>query len=158
MPAPKGNEYYLLAKNFVKPKKYQPAALWKKALEYFEWNNAHPLKEEKVFGTGKRMTVKKMRAMTIIGFCNYACIDRKTYETYEKIEAYLPICVRIKDMIFQQKLEGAAADLLNPSIIAREVGLVDKKDITTDGESLNNGYYALLKARRTKKAINSNEA
>jgi hypothetical protein len=130
MPAPKGNQYYLLAKNFVKPKKYKPVALFKKFLDYVEWNVKNPLKEQKVFGSGKRMTVDKMRAMTIVGFCNYAQIERSTYENYEKDEEYFRICVRIKDMIYQQKLEGAAADLLNPSIIAREIGLSDKSEVS----------------------------
>lgn len=137
MPAPKGNEYYLLAKNFVKPKKYQPKHLWNKAIEYFEWNMKHPLSEEKVFGTGKRMNVKKLRAMTIIGFCNFASIDTTTFENYEKDESYFRICNRIRKFIYQQKLEGSAADLLNPSIIAREIGLADKTELTgADGKDL----------------------
>jgi hypothetical protein len=137
MAAPKGNSYYLLAKSFVKPKSYSPKALWKKAIEYFLWNDKNPLIEEKVFGSGKRMTLKKVRAMTITGFCNFVHINRDTFNNYEKLEAYSDICKRIKDIIYQQKLEGAAADLLNPSIIAREIGLADKQEITgKDGQPL----------------------
>lgn len=137
MAAPRGNAYYTLAKNFVKPVSYTPKKLWGKALEYFKWNGDNPLKEQKVFGSGFRANVNKLRAMTISGFCVYACISRDTFNNYEKQEAYSDICKRIKDIIYQQKLEGAAADLLNPSIIAREIGLTEKTDITTKGESLN---------------------
>ena len=35
----------------------------------------------------------------------------------------------IKRVIFTQKFEGASAGLLNSSIIARELGLADKKEI-----------------------------
>lgn len=133
MAAPKGNEYYLLAKNFVKPKKYQPAALFKKFVEYLQWNATHPLKEQKVLSGGKSRRVNKLRAMTIIGFCNFAGIERQTYENYEKLDEYFAICRRIRDIIYQQKLEGAAADLLNPSIIAREIGLADKQEISGAG-------------------------
>lgn len=129
MAAPKGNEYYLLATNFVKPRKYHPAALFKKFVDYLQWNAAHPLKEQKILAGGKQKTVNKLRAMTIVGFCNYAGIERQTYENYEKQEDYFGICRRIRDIIYQQKLEGAAADLLNPSIIAREIGLADKQEI-----------------------------
>ncbi|HEX5150066.1 MAG TPA: terminase small subunit [Parafilimonas sp.] len=136
MAAAKGNQYYLLAKNFTKPKSYEPQELWEIALQYFEWADKNPLKEEKVFGTGKRMTVSKMRAMTIIGFCNYANISRDTFNQYEKDEAYSDICSRIKNLIYQQKFEGAAADLLNPSIIARELGLADKQELGFDFEQM----------------------
>ncbi len=139
MAAPKGNEYYKLAKGYgAKPKSYLPGSLWRKAIEYFQWNALNPLKEQKVFGSGYTATVDKLRAMTIVGFCNYAAMSRDTFNEYEKQEAYSDICKRIKDMIYQQKLEGAAADLLNASIIAREIGLTEKQDITTKGESLNN--------------------
>jgi len=130
MAAPKGNIYYTMAKNFVKPKSYQPAELWQKAVEYIQWNEDHPLKEEKVFGTGLRMSVNKLRAMTITGFCNHAHISRDTFNQYEKEEAYSDICATIKSIIYQQKLEGAAADLLNPSIIAREIGLAEKTEFS----------------------------
>lgn len=138
MPAPKKNTYYLLAVGFKKPKRYKPAGLWKKAVEYFQWNDNNPLTEEKVFANGRRMKVNKMRAMTITGFCNFASIHRDTFNVYEKDKAYSDITARIKDIIYQQKLEGAAADLLNPMIIAREVGLKDQSSIdhTTKGEKI----------------------
>lgn len=148
MAPPKNNTYYLLAKNFRKPRSYKPGPLWKKAMDYFKWAHDNPLYEEKVFSNGKRMKVAKLRAMTITGFCLFACMTRDTFNRYEKDDAYSDICKQIKDIIYNQKLEGAAADLLNPAIIVRELGLADKKDITTDGESLNQGYYEHLKARR----------
>jgi len=123
MAAPKGNQYHLLAKNFKKPKSYQPAGLWKKAIEYFEWAGKNSLVEEKVFGSGKRMKVAKMRAMTIVEFCLFAQISRETFNRYEKMQDYCDICARIKDNIYAQKFAGAAAELLNPAIIARELGL-----------------------------------
>ena len=136
MAAQKGNTYYQLSKNFVKPKKLKPSQLWEVAVNYFVWNSENSLVEEKVFANGKRMKVNKMRAMTIIGLCNFANISRDTFNTYEKQKAYSDICKRIKDIIYQQKLEGAAADLLNPSIIAREIGLADKQTLEFDFEKM----------------------
>lgn len=132
MPAPKNNIYYQLAKNFVKPKSYQPDELWQKAIAYFEWNELNPLKEQKVFGNGNRMTVNKIRAMSIFAFSNYADISRDTFNEYEKQKEFSEVCKRIKQIIYQQKFEAAAADLLNPSIIAREIGLADKTELTAD--------------------------
>ena len=127
-PAPKGNQYWKLAHDFRKPKRYQPGELLDKAAEYAAWCEKNPLYEEKVFGTGVRMKVKKMRAMTIQGFCLFANMAMSTWQEYEKQEAYSAITTHIRGIFFSQKLEGAAADLLNPNIIARELGLADKTD------------------------------
>jgi hypothetical protein len=35
-------------------------------------------------------------------------------------------------VILDQKFTGAAADLLNPNIIARDLGLTDKKEVSGD--------------------------
>lgn len=138
MAAPKGNTYWKLAKGWGvgADRKYTPDELWNKALEYFEWIDKNPLKEEKVFGTGLSMKVAKMRATTIIGFCIFANISRKTLSLYEADEAYVHITTRILDIIYTQKFEGACADLLNSNIISRELGLTDKHDVTSNGDSI----------------------
>lgn len=64
--------------------------------------------------------------MTIRGFCLFAGISRQTFLNYEKDERYLDIVTRIKDII----VEGASADLFNVNIIARELGLAEKTDMT----------------------------
>jgi hypothetical protein len=138
MAAQKGNTYWKLAKGFAvgAEKKYSPNELWTKAVEYFMWVEKNPLKEEKVFGSGARMTVNKMRAMTITGFCLFAQIGRNTFGEYCNDEAYTNITARIRDVIYTQKFEGAAADLLNANIISRELELKERTDHTTDGNPI----------------------
>ena len=140
MAAPKGNTYWKLAKGFAvgNEKKYQPEELWQKAIDYFEWIEKNPLKEEKVFGSGVSMKVNKMRAMTIVSFCLFAEIDRKAFDRYSEDEAYRHITTHIRDIIFSQKFEGAAAGLLESNIIARELGLNEKVDHTTNGKDISN--------------------
>lgn len=46
----------------------------------------------------------------------------------------LPITTRVESLIYEQKFSGAAADLLNANIIARELGLVEKKSVEGDLE------------------------
>ena len=132
MAAPKGNQFYKLVKNWKigADRIYQPNELWGAFVKYCEWIEANPMPEEKVFGTGFRTTVGKMRAMTVKGFCIYANMSYSTFQRYEDDEAYCTITLRIKDIIFTQKFEGAASDILNPSIIARELGMPDKKEVT----------------------------
>ncbi|WP_290688531.1 terminase small subunit [Haematobacter sp. UBA3484] len=40
------------------------------------------------------------------------------------------VITRVEQIIRTQKFEGAAADLLNPNIIARELGLADKTEMS----------------------------
>ena len=128
MPAPKGNQYWKLANNWSKPKRYKPEEILIKAKEYSEWCEKNPLYELKVFGTGVKIQVPKMRAMTIQGFCLFSNMATSTFREYEKDEAYSSIMAHVKDLFFSQKFEGAAADLLNPNIIARELGLSEKTE------------------------------
>lgn len=146
--APKGNQYWKLAHDFKKPKRYQPDELLDKAIEYAQWCEKNPLYEEKVFGTGVRMKVRKMRAMTIQGFCLFANMAVSTWQLYEKSEEYSAIVAHVKAMFYSQKLEGSAADLLNPNIIARELGLSEKikHEIPEDSE-------VILRARKRAEDI-----
>ena len=66
----------------------------------------------------------------------------KTFYEYAKKDDYSNITTRIEDAIYQQKLEGAAADLLNPNIIARELGLKDQQEITgKDGAAVSQPVF-----------------
>ncbi|MCP6336015.1 DNA-packaging protein, partial [Klebsiella pneumoniae] len=67
--------------------------------------------------------------MTLSGLFLFLDIDRKTWEAYAKNKDLLPITTRVEDLIYEQKFSGAAADLLNANIIARELGLVEKKSV-----------------------------
>jgi len=151
-PAPKGNQYWKLAHDWKKPRCYLADELFEKALEYAIWCENHPLYELKVFGTGVKMRVPKMRAMTIQGFCLFANMTTQTFYQYEKEEAYSDIIPRVRDLFYSQKLEGAAADLLNQNIIARELGLSDKSEIDhkNNGESFNSLSDDELITRITK--------
>lgn len=137
--APMGNEFWRQVKMPGRPKKYNPSLLWKIALGYFEWVGKNPLKEKKVFGNGHSATVPKMRAMTEIAFCLYAGIDENTFRRYKDHEDYKDfwgVSKTIEKLIYTQKFEGAAADLFNASIIARELGLVDRQGLEIDWDNV----------------------
>lgn len=113
-----------------RPRKYTPARLWKKALEYFEWNEKNPLYETKAFANDKTKQLPKLRAMTESAFCLYAGISHDLFLLYKKgadpYKDFIVVSGRIATIIYIQKLEGAAADLFNANIIARELGLQEK--------------------------------
>ena len=100
--------------------------------EYFEWVQKNPLiaaETVKHQGQGKTMAVPRMRAMTVVGLCNFLDIDPTTWYDYAKKADFSHICKKVERIIYQQKLEGAAADMLNSSIIVRELGLADKSEV-----------------------------
>lgn len=142
MPAPKKNKYWQLRSKDGKEPKYNPDELWIKAIEYFEWIENNPLWESVLVAKGivinkgtkdektvYSTTLPKMRAMTIKAFCLFAEICEKTFWNYRNQKDYLQVTTRIEDIIYSQKLEGAAASLLNPNIIARELGLKEQSSV-----------------------------
>jgi len=106
-----------------------PEQLWTAACEYFQWVENNPLLEEKIFhssGAITKDTIKKMRAMTIRAMCFFIGLSRQGWQEYSEKPDFSDIVKEIEDVIYSQKFEGAAADLLNSNIIARELGLSDK--------------------------------
>lgn len=132
--APVGNQFWKARSSHGRnPIFASPDALWEAACEYFEWAETHPLLEEKVFN-GKdgiiRATVSKMRAMTIGGLCLFIDISQQAWSEYKQREGFGEITRAIDAVIRDQKFSGAAADLLNANIIARDLGLADKSEFT----------------------------
>lgn len=135
MPAPKGNEFWKARASHGRPAIYEDAnELWSDCLEYFQWVEDNPLpaaESVKHQGKGVIMHLPRMRAMTIIGLCNFLQISHDTWEAYRKRKDFSVVTTRAEAIIFQQKFEGASADLLNHNIIARDLGLRDKSEIKT---------------------------
>jgi DNA-packaging protein gp3 len=118
-----------------KPKFESADNLWDACTQYFEWVEQNPLYEEKGFAFQGHVTKEsfaKMRAMTISALCLFLDIDETTWREWPKSRPDLsPIITRVEAVIFAQKFEGAAADLLNGNIVSRELGLADKKDLSS---------------------------
>ena len=138
MAAPRGNKFWLArSKSGRNPKFSDPEKLWGACCEYFDWVEKHPLWETKAFafqGVVTKARLPKMRAMTLSSLFLFIDIDRKTWESYGKKKDFLPVTTRVESLIYEQKFSGAAADLLNANIIARELGLVEKKSVEGDLE------------------------
>ena len=114
-----------------KPKFKNAEDLWAACCEYFEWCTDNPIYEAKAFAYQGEVAVKdlpKMRAMTIGGLCMFLDIDETTWRDWREGRPDLStVITRAEAVIRRQKFEGAAAELLNPNIIARDIGLFDKQ-------------------------------
>ena len=135
--APLGNQFWKARSSHGrKPIFASPDELWKACVEYFEWVEANPLKEEKLFsyqGEVTRDSISKMRAMTICGMCLFLDIDQDTWGNYRDKKDFIGVTTRAEAVIRDQKFGGAAADLLNANIIARDLGLADKREHKVTG-------------------------
>lgn len=137
MSAPKGNRFWeARSSHGRRPRFSDPEVLWDACTQYFEWVEENPLWEMKPFafqGVVTQEPVAKMRAMTIGGLCIFLDIDQTTWADYRSKEDFSRVTSRVEAIIRDQKFSGAAADLLNPNIIARDLGLAERNELTGKG-------------------------
>jgi len=155
MAAPIGNQYWKLRSKDGRDKIYEtPEDLSDAINEYFAWVELNPLMESqvvkgrfveederdgevvKVVKNYEIVEVPKMRPLTLEGMCNYLDISVDCFKLYEKRKDFIAVTTRARQIIYNQKFEGAASGFLNANIIARDLGLIDKKDVTSDGERI----------------------
>ncbi|CAN7686478.1 DNA-packaging protein [Rhizobium sp. LjRoot30] len=130
-----GNRFWeVRSSHGAKPKFKKPDILWDACCEYFQWVEDNPLYEDKAFAYQGAVThepVAKMRAMTLAGLCSFLDISTETWGQWRKSRPDLSeVISKVENIIYQQKFAGAAADLLNANIIARDLGLADKQEHT----------------------------
>ena len=141
MAAPLGNRFWeARSSHGRKPIFETPEDLWEACAEYFDWNQQNPLHECKAFSTKEgiqTIDMPKMRAMTVSGLCIFLDISKQAFGEYRNRDGFGDVTSRVDEIIRTQKFEGASADLLNPNIIARDLGLADKSELTgKDGSPL----------------------
>jgi len=147
-----------------------PDDLWDACVQYFTWIEENPLSEEKLFafqGQITRTQISKIRAMTIGSLCIFLDICQNTWTNYKNKEGktpeqkklakdYLRVTEQVESIIKSQKFQGAAADLLNANIIARDLGLKDNSEVTGAGGGpieqviLNKKEYAAARKKMLK--------
>lgn len=129
-PFVKGNEFWKQRTSHgVQSMMESPQKLFEACMEYFQWCKDNPLEGEKIgFSKGKacKAETKHIRALTINGLTLFLFIVPSTWYEWRKTRPDLqPVISWAERVIYDQKLTAAAAGLLNPSIIARELGLQD---------------------------------
>ena len=162
MGAPKGNQFWKVRTTQGRDKIFTTAdILWDAACEYFEWVEDNPLGKAIVYqGEVSKEPENLMRAMTVKGLCIFLGVTSKYFNDFKdsldltksEDKEFSEVISNIREIIDTQKFEGASAGLLNPNIIARDLGLIDKqametKDTTQDisDEELDNKLRAMIK-------------
>jgi hypothetical protein len=147
MPAPKGNQFWKARAKHGRSKIFSsPKQLWDASCEYFQWVEDNPLKESKLVsfqGVSVIEELPLMRAMTIEGITRFLGVNTDYFNQFELAlnlstkqgKDFSGVIRDMKEVIRDQKFVGASAGLLNPNIIARDLGLTDKKEISGDIEN-----------------------
>jgi len=130
-----GNRFWEARSSHGRNPKFETADMLEDAIQqYFEWNDDNPLYEAKLVsfqGVSTIEALPRLRAMTIGAMCMYIGVTQETWNEWRKSRSdFSAIITWAEQTIYRQKFEGASADMLNPNIIARDLGLADKKEVT----------------------------
>jgi len=145
MAAPKGNQFWKARSKHGRDKIFAtPEIMLEAAFDYFQWSEDNPLKKAIVYqGAVSPDSEELMRAMTVKGLCIYWGVNTKYLNDFisdlnldkKEDNDFSEVISTIKEIIETQKFEGASAGLLNPNIIARDLGLTDKKELSGSVEN-----------------------
>lgn len=115
-----------------------PNALWEAAQKYFEWVDNNP---EEVEQSHVRLGVVKVKIKTPYlkeDIAQWLEVSHWRYiENLKEVSAeFQHVVTCIENIIVGNKKRGAYTNQFNHNIVARDLGLTDKTDITTGGEKL----------------------
>lgn len=154
MAAPLNNNFWTLRSKHGRDKIFSdPTVLLEAVSEYFGHVDSNPwFKNEAIKGGDKAGEIVKLptqQPYTLKGLCHFLDIEFQTWQLYKEREEFKTTIQRIEDFIYNQKFVGATVGAFNANIIARDLGLVDKKEV--ESESLGKGFFELLKQKQTVK-------
>lgn len=139
MAAPVGNQFWKLRSKHGRDKIFAtPDVLLAACNEYFEatdkrvWN--------KIEYKGSDVTEVKIPTSvpyTLSGLCIFLDVNTHYFNDFKTTcsKDFSEIIRKVEQIIYTQKFEGAAVGAYNANIIARDLGLSDKQDLTNNGES-----------------------
>ncbi len=133
-----GNQFWKLRSRHGREKLFAtPELLWEAACEYFEWCDENPwMKTDHKGKDALQVKEPLIRPFTMIGLCLFLGCNTGYFHDFKKglppeEKDFSDIITRIEQVVFTQKFEGAAVGVFNANIIARDLGLSDKKDLSS---------------------------
>lgn len=135
MAAPKGNQYWKLRNSHGRSKLFAtPEPLWETTCGYFEYCDSHPWKTIKTKTKGQKTETEETVTQypyTLGGLMSFMNVSRSYWRKFRASanEDYFTIITRIENIIQTQQLEGALVGAFNPNIVARVLGLANKRTV-----------------------------
>ena len=147
MPAKKGNQWWKLRAKHGRDKIFKtPEMLWESCVEYFEYTDTRVLKRKDWVGKdAERVDREYSVPYTMTGLCLFLDVNTQYFYQFKKelegkeddeSKDFSLVITRIEEIIYTNKFEGATLNLFNANIIARDLGLSDKKETTHKGLKL----------------------
>lgn len=140
MSAPEGNQFWKLRTKHGRDKLFSdPETLWEEACKYFTHTDARKwVKKDWVGKDANEVDRESETPYTKSGLCVFLDISEwRLLNDLKKVsQDFSQVVSRIEQIIYTQKIEGAAVGAFNANIVARELGLKDATDHTTDGKPL----------------------
>ena len=112
---------------------FGPDDLWERCCNYFEWATDNPILEHKPYvsnGEDVNLQIEHPQVFTKEGLRSYLGISKNRYKELKEDPEYADVIERVETQIYVNKFNGAAANVMNPMIISRELGLRDKLEHT----------------------------
>ena len=132
MSAPEGNQFWKLRSKHGRNKIFEDVDIFREAIyEYFETTHNRTINEQHWVGKdGDEVAKRHPVPFTLQGLCNFLDISTDTWRNYKTAMSkdFLEVITRVEDIIYQNKFEGAVTGFFNANIIARDLGLADKKE------------------------------
>lgn len=151
--AMQGNSWWQMRSKHGKDRIFSdPKIMAEAANEYFDWCDKNPEKRAELVkyeGSAKEEEVSVKRLYTKSGLCIFLHVNTAYFRQFKQdLRAkdpnsltaidrdYATVIHAIEDVIENQQVSGAASGFFNGNIISRLVGLIDKKDVTSNNETI----------------------
>jgi hypothetical protein len=114
---------------------FTPHRLLACAYAYFEWSDANPIIQEKLFQHQGEILVgetKLRQPFSLEAFYVHSGCSRTSWYRYVEKEEFREVIDEIKAIMHHQKLSGATVGVFNANIISRVLGLADVSKTTVE--------------------------
>lgn len=148
MAAPVGNRFWELRATHGRDTIFShPDAMWEAACEYFAEVEDNPLFEHDYVGKDAfEVNKRKMRPFTYQGLALFCDVHSKYFIEFEEAmrgreddisKGFSDVLTRIRDVIYTQKYEGAAAGFFNANLVSKDLGINEHVKTTNQNTNLN---------------------
>ena len=127
----KGNNFWKSRSKHGRDKIFStPEIMLDACYEYFEYQSKQVWNKIDYRGKdAERVEIPTNPPFTLTGLCIYLGVNTKYFTEFEKncSPEFSEVITHIREIIYTQKFEGASVNVYNSNIIARDLGLADKK-------------------------------
>lgn len=145
MGAPKGNKFWKKRSKHGRDKIFAtPEAMRKAAEEYFDWQSERVWEKTEFKGKEvEEVKVPTSAPFTMTGLCIFLGVNTDYFNQFKKEHKDFSEVIKwIENVIYTQKFEGATVGAYNANIIARDLGLSEKKEVKAEVNTVNVDWSA----------------